>query len=245
MKWRWLPIFLVIILCPDQGYGTDKTVSIAATEFPPYYSADLKDGGFMTKLVTTAFNAVGYDVTIKFLPWKRALEGTKAGKYDGLYSVWYRKEREQWFVFSAPLPPSEIGFFKRKDQNISFEVLEDLKPYRIGIVRGYAYPPQFNAAYLDTDVSDDDESNLKKLLAGRLHLVLIDRAVGKYIIDEKYPERRHEVEWMTPPIEVIDQHLVISRKVPDFERKLADFDAGLRQISQEGTLQTIMREHGF
>jgi polar amino acid transport system substrate-binding protein len=64
-------------------------VNLAATEYPPYYGKDLEGHGFMTELIIEAFAGVGYDVTVKFLPWKRALESAKSGKYDGLFTVWY------------------------------------------------------------------------------------------------------------------------------------------------------------
>ncbi len=50
---------------------------------------DLEGHGFMTELIVEAFARVGYDVTVKFLPWKRGLESAKSGKYDGLFTVWY------------------------------------------------------------------------------------------------------------------------------------------------------------
>ncbi len=50
---------------------------------------DLEGHGFRTELIIEAFARVGHDVTVKFLPWKRALESVKSGKYDGLFTVWY------------------------------------------------------------------------------------------------------------------------------------------------------------
>ncbi len=50
---------------------------------------DLEGRGFMTELIIEAFARVGHDVTVKFLPWKRALESAKSGKYDGMFTVWY------------------------------------------------------------------------------------------------------------------------------------------------------------
>ena len=50
---------------------------------------DFEGHGFMTKSIIEAFTRVGYDVTVKFLPWKRALENVKLGKYDGLFAVSY------------------------------------------------------------------------------------------------------------------------------------------------------------
>ncbi len=59
---------------------------------------DLEGHGFMTELIIEAFAWVGYDVTVKFLPWKRALESTKSGKYDGLLTVWYPRLEDNLIV---------------------------------------------------------------------------------------------------------------------------------------------------
>ena len=46
---------------------------------------DLEGHGFMTELIIEAIARVGNDVTVKFPPWKRALESVRSGKYDGLF----------------------------------------------------------------------------------------------------------------------------------------------------------------
>ena len=225
--------------------AAEKTINLAATEYPPFYGADLEGNGFMTELIIEAFARVDYDVTVKFLPWKRALEGTKAGKHDGLFTVWYRAEREEWFVFSDPLPANEIGFYKRKDRDISYRDYDDLKPYSIGVVRGYASPPGFDEAGLKTSLANDDEQNLKKLQKGRVDLVLSDKIVGKFQIDTYLSPGDGELEWLEPPLTVDIQYLVISKEVANYDTTLADFNRGLAEIDADGTLKTIMAKHGF
>jgi polar amino acid transport system substrate-binding protein len=234
----------LVVFC-TASLAAERTLNIVATEFPPYYGKDLENNGFFTEIVREAFKRSGYDVEIKFLPWKRAMQGTVSGRYDGLYSVWRRPEREEWSVFSDDLPANELGFYKRKSDKISFDSLDDLKSYTIGLVRGYAVPPGFDEAGLKTFLGDNDEMNLRKLYRGRVDLVLIDRIMAQYIIDKKLPEAASELEWLDPAIHVDTQHLVISKKTPDHDAILADFNKGLATMKADGTMKEIMARHGF
>ena len=232
------------IFC-SSSWAEQRKLNIAATEYPPYYGKDLENNGFMSEIIVTAFKRSGHDIDIKFLPWKRALESTKAGKHDGLFTIWHRKEREEWFVFSKPLPANELGFYRRKDQDIAFTSFDNLKSYTIGIVRGYVSPPGFDEAGLKTSLAKDDEENLRKLHKGRVDLVLADKVVAQHIISTKIPDAVSELEWIDPPAHTDIQYLVISKKAEDYAATLADFNTGLAEIEADGTLQAIMAKHGF
>ena len=240
-------ISFVLTLLPlcMAAQAANRNLDIAATEWPPFYGNELENNGFMSEIIREAFNRVDYDVNVNFLPWKRALDGSKAGRYDGLYTVYYRKEREEWFVFSDPLPANVWGFYKRKDSNISFEKFEDLQPYTIGVVRGYVVPPGFDEANLKTVLAKDDAENLRKLHKGRLDLVLTDKIVAKYIINTEIPDAVTTLEWLDKPVSSEVQFLVFSKKVSDHEKILADFNIGLASMTEDGTLKAIMGKHGF
>ena len=225
--------------------AADRKLDIAATEWPPFYGSDLEKGGFITEIIREAFKRKGYQTDISFLPWKRALGGAKEGKHDALFTVWYRKEREEWFVFSDPLPANELGFFKRKDKNISSVKYGDLKPYTIGVVRGYAAPPGFEEAGLKIALAKDDEENLRKLQKGRVDMVLTDKIVATHILNTKLRDESVELEWLAPPVHVDIQYLVISKKTPDYAKVLAEFNKGLASMTADGTLKSIMRKRGF
>lgn len=242
---RFFAALAIAVLVSGPGLAADKTLKLAATEYPPFYGKELKDHGFITEIIATAFERSGYQIDVKFLPWKRALEKTKDGAYVGLFTVWYREEREQWFVYSDPLPANEVGFYKRVADEISFTNYHDLQPYRIGVVRGYVNPPGFDEAELNTFVVVDDETNFRKLAKGRIDLVLTDRLLGQNVINTVLVGSGVAFEWVTPALAIETQHLVFSKQVDGYEQRSLDFNSGLAAIEADGTLAAIMKKHGF
>ena len=235
-----------ICLTRPVSVAAGKQVMLAATEYSPYYGRQLPNQGVISEIIREAFKQNGYEAQIKFLPWKRALEMTRRGEVDALYTAWYREERRQWFAFSDPLPiANEIGFFKRIDSSISYRTILDLRPFKIGIVRGYSNPPEFDRAGLITEAVTEDRLNIKKLAAGRIDLVLIDKIIGLHIIKTEVPESAQMLEWLHPPLKIEEQYLIFSKKVQGFEQKRTDFNQGLRQIIAEGTVDAIIARHGF
>lgn len=57
---------------------------------------------------------------------------------------YYSEDLKKDFILSAPFPEA-LGLFK-KDKNIQFKKIDDLKPYSIGVVRGYVNTAEFDAA---------------------------------------------------------------------------------------------------
>ena len=228
----FLLILCIVFVCAIKAYPEEKTVRLAGCEYPPYYGTSLQNNGFITEIITEAFKRKGYKVHVDFLPWKRALKLAKMGKYDGIYTIWYRKEREQWFAYSDPFPPNEIGFYKRREDTIPFATLEDLKPYIIGIVRGYTNPPKLEKAeYLIKEEVPTDVMNLTKLYHGRIDLALIDKTLAQYLIKTRFPEYADRIEWMGPPLELLYQHIGFSRKKEHYQKIVSDFNKGLQEIS--------------
>lgn len=234
---------LVVLTVPVRGEG--RVLEIASTDYPPYYAADLPGQGFITEVVREAFEDSGYAVNVEFFPWKRAFEGARQGDFDALFTVWHRPEREDWFLFSRPLPANEVGFFRRADEEIVFDGLESLAGKAIGVVRGYALPPGFEAAGLTTSVFDDDEQTLRSLMRGRVDLVLTDRILARHILRTRMAGSMNEVAWVEPAVVVEPQFLVVPRALADADEILAAFDAGLERMQERGRVREIMQSHGF
>ncbi|WP_158228920.1 substrate-binding periplasmic protein [Chitinimonas sp. BJB300] len=176
-------IFLLVNVAFSQKVQAEELLQFVTTEYPPYTTTNMPNGGVITAIATEAFKRSGYNINVTILPWARALREGTEGRVDGIVAIWHSKEREQWFIYSNPIAPNQIGFYKRVDSSISYKKLSDLKPYTIGTVRGYANPPAFDEAKLNVVDAVDDETNLRKLGAKRLDLVLIDKGVAQYLID--------------------------------------------------------------
>ncbi|MEL6203629.1 MAG: transporter substrate-binding domain-containing protein [Pseudomonadota bacterium] len=232
---------------PDDGHVSAKseTLNLAATEWPPFYGAELEDNGFMSEIVSEAFGRAGYQSSVSFLPWKRAFEGTRDGAYDALYTMWYREEREADFIFSDPLPSNELVFLVRAGDDVTFDGYEELTEKRVGVVRGYAAPPGFEEANLRISEARDDEENLRKLLRGRVDAVLTDRIVAQHIINTAFEDDEASFGWMEPPVHVDVQYMVVPKANADASGLIDAFNDALAEMTDDGTLKDIMAKHGF
>jgi len=242
---RYLFLLFCSFIFTSQILSQENIIHLASSEYPPYFGEKLDNNGVISEIIVKSFNRVGYDVEITFMPWARAFEMTKRGDFDGMFALWHRKDREKWFLFSEPLlPKNEIGFYKRKENNITYKRLEDLKEYYIGVCRQYANPPEFEqATFLKIEEVVNDKQNILKLYHKRVDLILIDKGLAQYLITTQFPKYQEELEWMEPVLETVEQHLVISKDANVYLIKI--FNEGLRVIKEEGTIQRILRKHEF
>lgn len=241
-----LLLSLIFLSLSSTAFSANKVIHLAYGDYPPYYGLQLAEKGPISEIIVEAFMRVNYTVELHFVPsWARRLQETLEGKYDGLYSGWFREERKKSFVFSDPLPPNELGFYKRKTDTITFKYLEDLMPYSIGVVLGYANATVFEQAGLNTQAVEKESQNIGKLLLNRVDLVLIDKGVGRYILNTEYAEQSDMVEWMPPAIEIAKQHLMMSRRSNQYQQKIDDFNLGLNLLNELNIVEQIMKKHGF
>lgn len=79
------------------------TIFLAAEEYPPYTSENLKDYGITSAIVTAAFLLEGIETHYKFFPSARSYNMTRLGKMDGTLPWAKREGREKDFYYSDPV----------------------------------------------------------------------------------------------------------------------------------------------
>lgn len=238
-------ITLLLLSCFFEVYAAEKTISLTSAEYPPYYGEKLKDKGPVTEIIAEAYKSVGYRIEVFFFPWKRGEMYARKGVYDGMFPPWHSEEREKYFVFSDPIFPNQIGFYKRKGVSIKFKSFDDLKDLVIGIVRGYVNPKGFDEADLYTVEVTYDIQNLKRLAKNRIDLALIDKRLADFLIDIELPDFRDSLEWMEPALEYKMQYLCISKKTKNPGLLINQFNKGLKSIKKSGMYHRILSKHGF
>jgi len=244
----WL--ILAVSLSLSARVLAQDVVNLGATEYPPYSGVGLARGGLINQIVTEAYERVGYEVKIHFFPWARAARMAQDGELDGLAQVWLREARRSWLLYSDPVPsPNEMVFYKRKDTKIEFDNQNylSLKPYTIGTGRGYANPPEFEKAQgqLRIEFVTEDIQNLQKLVSGRIDLVIIDKLVAQHLLRAQIPKALDTLNWISPALSIEQNHVGISKKASEFEKKHRDFNRGLLLLKQAGRIKAILAEHGF
>lgn len=241
-----LSLCLLLAIAPNPILGDGMTVNLVTLDWPPYIGHQLEEGGYLAVIVREAFQRVGYEVTIDFLPWSRAYSLTKRGDYDGLIATYYTQERGEYFYYHGePLGETEIVFMELVGSDIQYEKMEDLLGYSIGINRGFAYPEVFEAAdFLVKFEADDSLALLKLLLGRRIHLILEDRRVLYYLLEEELGEERGVVNVVEPPLEYKKMYLAFTHHLKD-KGMVEAFNRGLLDIKEDGTFQQIIKGYGL
>lgn len=220
-----------------------EPLTFVTTEFPPYMSETIQEGGVLIALTRAALRQSEYALDVKFMPWARALIEVRSGRSHGLIGAWHSHERESYLAFPEPLLDNEIGFFARRGKVPKFTTLIELRGMKIGTVRGYADPPEFLAARLETEEERDDLTNLRKLSAGRIDLILIDRLVAEYLIDARIPNSRSALQWVSPAVVKTPIYTTFAKTVPGYERRVQMLNAGLEQIRKSGEFAAILMQY--
>jgi polar amino acid transport system substrate-binding protein len=227
-----------------------QAVLLAADNWQPYYGDNLPGYGPIAEIITEAFKLADYQVKIEFVPWANLLDKVKKGKYDAGFAASSTVQREKDYYLSDLIKKSApIVFYKRKDTTVVYRNLEDLKNYRIGVVRDYVYDPVFdNAPGLQRIAANSPKVNIDNLLSGRLDLVVIDERHAQYLLDKMSPVQKNKLEFMDfyPDNKEVkhELRLLISKECVEAEQIRIDFNHGLKQLLEEGTVEKILKKHG-
>lgn len=116
--------------------------------------------------------------SFQVFPWSRALWQARSEQFHGT-AIWScNRQRLKEFLFSAPLLPFKYLLYHRKSSDFEWETVEDLQGKTVGVTQDYAYGARLEEAHerglIELDVTTSDESNLRKLVKGRVDLVPIE-----------------------------------------------------------------------
>jgi polar amino acid transport system substrate-binding protein len=222
------------------------TIQFVTLEWEPYYGPNLVNEGYFTDIVREAFRRVGYEISVDYVPWKRALYEIENLYYDGLLGVYYSESRAEWLLYSDPVSEAELVFFAKKGSGISWENLEDLRPYTIGIEDGYAYGNAFDAAtFLKKEAVRKLELNLKKLLEGRIDLIAASRIEVLYWMTTNSPDKMDLLEVVGKPLLSNTLYITFPRKAIESAKYLYDFNRGLQSIREDDTYSKILSRNAM
>lgn len=237
----------LIFSCGISSSLEAETVRIASGEWAPFASELLPDHGPVNSLINQVFKEAGYDTTFIYLPWKRALNETRLGRYVATSFWYYNAEREADFIHVGPVSQETLAFLRlRTTPEPAWTSLADLADYRIGAVAGLTYTTEFRdlaqKGALDVRIGPNDEANLRKLLAGRIDLYPVSLAVARYILATKFTaEERAQFEVSKHTLSVVKGYILFARSAPNVESIVRDFEAALKQRDDSSAIdeQTV------
>ncbi len=241
-----LALCLTIIL--GSSLCLAEKIKLANGEWAPFLSKDLKHSGYISHIVTEAFAEEGYEVEYVFLPWKRGFEAAKNGKYHGSLIWGFNEERAKDFHYSDTVAELGTSLFYNLDKPIEWDKTSDLSQFKIGGVVGYAYGiedlEKMGKVKIERIAKAD--GNYKKLLAGRIDIVLEDTEVGYETLNKLNINKRITAHAKT--LSKRNYSVIISKKAANAGTILAAFNKGLKKVMADGRYkkyQDFSRSGGY
>ncbi len=173
---RLIPLFLITLLWTLPCSAT-KTLSVlqAATANPRVQESH-------QAIVNAIALRLGRQVFFRTAPFKRSLLFMKNGTIDIMVGLLRRPEREAYIHYISPpyKRRSDTVFFLRSHHPPDhITTYEDLRAKHIGTLTGARYFPAFDAdTTLLKEPTHNFESNIRKLILGRLDVVVSSETTG-------------------------------------------------------------------
>ncbi|EAR62341.1 substrate-binding periplasmic protein [Neptuniibacter caesariensis] len=242
-----------------------KKITMVTLDWPPYIGTDVCHKGWAFQLAIAVLTSQNYAVTVRFLPWSRAVLEAEQGKADILFPEYFIEDtapsdfmtdvpRKELLGLSRPFPGGNISFMKRRGEAVAFNGnLDSIKGMKIGVVRGYQNFPEFDAmmdagAFKKFEAIDDLQ--LMKLLIGkRVDMVIGDPKVLRHTVaHSKMPQITknkilHNVEEVQPSLKYNPLYFAVSKNKPGWHLLLSDINIALHQFTRSGELHRIIKEN--
>jgi len=173
------------LLAPAQALAGEAPVVLVADPWCPH-TCDSQSGidGYMVDIAREAFAMDGLEVIYKTTSWARAMRDVRQERADGAVGALV-DEAPDLITHRQPLGVQVNVFLTRGDDPWRFTGLDSLAGRQVGSVRSYSYSAEIDA-WLAANPgqvqaisgSGGARRNLRKLLAGRIDVMLDDDAVA-------------------------------------------------------------------
>ncbi|MBF0099898.1 MAG: transporter substrate-binding domain-containing protein [Desulfobacterales bacterium] len=246
-SFKGLVIVFGLLLNQNSLAFTQDVIRLTNGEWPPYTSENLKDFGIFSHIVTEVFALEKINVEYGFYPWKRAYEYAKSGSWEGSVCWYWSEERSKDVYFSDPVMNGDEMFFYLKDHPFEWKTIEDLKGKQIGAVIGYFAGEEFQKAeqsgLITVERIATDVQNFKKLLSGRLDIMVMNLYVGYDLIRKHFsPQEAEKVTHHPQAINTGALHLILSKQNLKNSARVVAFNRGLAKLKTSGKIDHYLQD---
>ncbi len=242
-----IAIFLALFLAPGMSLAEEmpvpdkQVIKLGYVDFPPYeFEHEGKPSGILVDIVNTIFQKADIPVELQLYPFKRAYNSAKVGEIDGLFNFYKTEERLEHFDYTEPVIINPLVLFVRKDSNIDFNNLEDLKGLTIGTMHGYSYGTEFDESTLFfKDSTTSHSANFKKLALGRVDAYPCDKLVGLHVAMKN--NYMSELKMLPIPVKVMDGHIGFTKG--KHWKIIGKLNEVITDMQQSGEMKNLINQY--
>jgi polar amino acid transport system substrate-binding protein len=240
-----LPRLIAVLVCAlwlcAVGSAQADTPRIGAEDAWHPYTA-WRNGrieGMSADIVRAAFSASGASVELAPYPYSRCMELTRSGTLAGCFNTTPdTKIRAAFLLPQEVLFSDDILLWGRTGAD-AIDDLDSIRGKRVAVTIGYTYGEYFDGyADIQRIPVRRDINGFLMLQRDRVDYVIAFRGTTEALLRDnpKLAGQFKAVARVHRP----QLYLTFSRHHPQAEALLRDFDAGMRQIRQNGTYQRIL-----
>jgi polar amino acid transport system substrate-binding protein len=232
--------------------ATAETLTIVSDYwFPMNGEPDSDMPGYMIELSKAIFEPHNIKIIYKILPWERAVKQTRVGTYNCVVGA-YKSDTPD-FIF----PKSHWGYDSPKFYTEVMDswdydgTLASLNNRKIGVIQGYNYEDSFDdyakansGIHIQFSRGESAlETNIKKLLAGRIDTLLDSSSVVNAKLNEM--NKGNTLREAGNIIEPVKMYIACSPRLLTSKRYADIIDNETQRLTKNGELQKILRKYGL
>lgn len=244
---RRLVLLLLIALwtLPAATAVEPTTLSLASDRWPPF-TDDVGRPRFALELVQEALRRIGVKPQFTIVEAAKLEPTVLSGSVDGSAALWQSTTREKVLRYSRPYLENRLILVGRAGTDVSAPVLAALAGQRVGVVGGYAYggevarDPSAGPTFVE---GPDDQTNLNRLMAGEVDVILIDELVLRFLLQTSARAAADRLEIATSPILRAELRFAIRKDHPQADAILFAFNREVQAMMADGSYNRILRQN--
>ncbi|MES9972179.1 MAG: transporter substrate-binding domain-containing protein [Candidatus Thiodiazotropha sp.] len=239
-------VVIVLLSLVGASYAKEETiVQFISSETPPFWSETLETDGMCGEILHEISNHIGVKSVIEYEPTTRIVErvGHNLLGNPGLFLSSHD------FSSIIPIAVFRLALFyyePHHNEGITFNRLEDLKGYTIGIIKGSlsnADIAYFRESGVEFEESYSKESLFKKMMLGRIDLCIEIELSGLLILNRLFPDKADEFTRIELQRSITPITIMIDDSYPDGQRLGENITKGLEMIINNGKYQEILEKY--
>lgn len=221
------------------GTANAETLKLLTEEYPPYnFSKDGVISGAAVEQAELMMKALDTPYSLEILPWARALSRAQNQPWTCVFTTGHDDERDKRFKWVEPLLIDRMVMVRKIRSGVNPANIEEAKRFTVGTQRGdFSGTYLQNHAFPKIDLAADMETTLKKLLSGRIDLL---------VTSEKTFEAMRDQGTAIEPALTLEGKLygfACNLSLPD--AMVENMQAQLEKLIADGTQDRIFAKYGI
>jgi polar amino acid transport system substrate-binding protein len=243
MKKYFTAYVILILFCVSSTAFAENTIVVAINDTPPWkMMVDGKVEGVDINITNKLLSKLNIKPIYRMAPFKRCLQDLRHGEADIMGFLTYKDERTKFLKYFQPPYQGDVKiFYVRKGEKERLKQYEDLYRLKVGLIRGHKhYEPFDSDPKIMKEQVSRDESNYKKIVAGRIDALIDNDTQGPYNAYRFGMVDKIEIAPYKVPLGK-NGYFAMSKKSKYMDR-FSEFENVLKEMVETGEVDKIIKD---